>query len=158
MALSFPQGFSMAHNEPVDNRFVLSKAEMLTIKKAKMPDVYFTICSDDGNLYLYNKDNELNDETGRFKKMETSVLSNILNGGNVGEESDSNVTFSFKKGSTEDWTNTNPILEVGEPGFEEDTGMMKIGDGETPWEDLPYLQTFSEQPTISTEQIQSLFN
>ena len=33
----------------------------------------------------------------------------------------------------------NPVLSAGEPGFELDTGKLKIGDGSTYWNDLPYL-------------------
>ena len=39
--------------------------------------------------------------------------------------------------STE-WANNNPILLVGEIGFESDTGKFKIGDGERTWLKLPY--------------------
>ena len=31
------------------------------------------------------------------------------------------------------------MLRQGEPGFEYDTGKLKIGDGFTPWLALPYL-------------------
>ena len=37
-----------------------------------------------------------------------------------------------------EWTLNNPILLVGEIGFESDTGKFKIGDGEKNWTDLPY--------------------
>jgi hypothetical protein len=30
-------------------------------------------------------------------------------------------------------------LRQGEPGFEYDTGKLKIGDGFTPWTSLPYI-------------------
>ena len=33
---------------------------------------------------------------------------------------------------------SNPILAAGEPGFETDTGKLKIGDGSTEWVDLGY--------------------
>jgi hypothetical protein len=36
------------------------------------------------------------------------------------------------------WQSRNPILGSGEPGFDEDTGKVKIGDGHTHWNDLPY--------------------
>jgi hypothetical protein len=36
------------------------------------------------------------------------------------------------------WTSTNPVLAQGEPGFETDTGLFKIGDGVTAWMDLTY--------------------
>lgn len=67
MAVSFPNGFKITCQEAVDNRLVLSKAEMLAMKKAKMPSVYFCMCKDDGNLYLYNDTNEIDAETGRFR-------------------------------------------------------------------------------------------
>ena len=36
------------------------------------------------------------------------------------------------------WTQANPTLAQGEPGFEHDTGLLKIGDGETAWTSLDY--------------------
>lgn len=36
------------------------------------------------------------------------------------------------------WEGNNPVLKNGEPGFVVDTGELKIGDGGTPWNDLPY--------------------
>lgn len=40
------------------------------------------------------------------------------------------------------WANVNPILAAAEPGFERDTGRLKIGDGVTPWNELPYFVPF----------------
>lgn len=34
------------------------------------------------------------------------------------------------------WASANPVLEAGEPGFELDTKVYKIGDGSTPWNAL----------------------
>jgi len=39
------------------------------------------------------------------------------------------------------WANINPILAQGEPGAELDTGKMKLGDGITPWNQLPYTSS-----------------
>lgn len=36
------------------------------------------------------------------------------------------------------WAGLNPVLLRGELGFEEDTLGMKLGDGVSPWNDLPY--------------------
>lgn len=36
------------------------------------------------------------------------------------------------------WSTDNPVLTGGEIGFETDTGLFKIGDGVTAWDDLPY--------------------
>ena len=47
--------------------------------------------------------------------------------------------FKLRRGNAEVWARNNPILERGEPGFEIDTGRLKIGNGETAWNDLEYL-------------------
>jgi len=39
------------------------------------------------------------------------------------------------------WSVINPILAQGEPGAELDTGKMKLGDGATPWNQLPYTSS-----------------
>ena len=49
------------------------------------------------------------------------------------------------------WQEANPILAVGEMGLELDTGKMKVGDGFTPWNSLPYFgvsDTEFETPPI----------
>lgn len=48
-------------------------------------------------------------------------------------------TFQLKRGTAAKWTELNLILAIGEPGFEYDTKKLKIGDGVTPWNDLPYI-------------------
>ena len=57
--IKIPQGFKIASKEVVDTRLVMSKAEMLTVSDAVMPEVYFTLCSDDNTMYIYNKQNTL---------------------------------------------------------------------------------------------------
>ena len=49
--------------------------------------------------------------------------------------------FQFKRGTSEKWTELNPILRQGEPGFEIDTGKLKIGDGSTEWKQLKYINS-----------------
>lgn len=49
-------------------------------------------------------------------------------------------TFKLKRGTAARWAEVNPILEQGEPGFVYDTNQLKIGDGKTPWNNLPYIQ------------------
>lgn len=48
-------------------------------------------------------------------------------------------TYQFKRGTAQRWIEVNPVLRQGEPGFEYDTGKLKIGDGFTPWLDLAYI-------------------
>ena len=47
--------------------------------------------------------------------------------------------YQFKRGTAQRWIEVNPVLRQGEPGFEYDTGKLKIGDGFTPWLALPYI-------------------
>jgi len=48
------------------------------------------------------------------------------------------VTIKLKRGNASDWTSQNITLASGEPGYELDTGRLKIGDGLTAWSGLPY--------------------
>lgn len=50
----------------------------------------------------------------------------------------SNISFRLRRGPAVDWQARNPILGQGEPGFETDTRSLKIGDGITAWNSLPY--------------------
>lgn len=60
------QGFELLTREAIDNRLVLSKAEMLSVNDNQMPDTYFAVCTDDKKLYVYNKDSNPSEETGKF--------------------------------------------------------------------------------------------
>lgn len=51
-----------------------------------------------------------------------------------------NTTFRLKRGTAARWAEVNPILDQGEPGFVYDANRLKIGDGKTPWNDLPYIE------------------
>lgn len=46
--------------------------------------------------------------------------------------------IQYRLGTAAQWTTANPVLEVGEPGFETDTRKVKIGDGITAWTSLAY--------------------
>lgn len=47
------------------------------------------------------------------------------------------ISVKNKRGTAAEWAAANPVLEDGELGFEEDTKVIKIGDGVTNWVDLP---------------------
>jgi hypothetical protein len=49
-----------------------------------------------------------------------------------------NVRFELRRNTKLGW-NPNFILLAGEPGVETDTGQMKVGNGITPWNLLPYV-------------------
>lgn len=52
-----------------------------------------------------------------------------------------NVTIKLRRGQKETWETKNPTLAYGEPGVEKESRLLKIGDGNTPWTELPFLET-----------------
>lgn len=48
-------------------------------------------------------------------------------------------TFKLRRDNSWRWTSLNPVLEDGEPGFETNTGKLKIGDGFKTWSELDYF-------------------
>lgn len=50
------------------------------------------------------------------------------------------VTLKFRRGTTSEWTATTRTLTAGEPGFDVSTGVLKIGDGTSMWNNLPAFQ------------------
>ena len=47
--------------------------------------------------------------------------------------------LQFKRGSARAFAQVNPVLLYGEPAFEKDTCKMKVGNGTTRYNDLPYI-------------------
>lgn len=52
------------------------------------------------------------------------------------------VAFRLRRGTLTEWETKNPILGSGEPGFVIDKFKLKIGNGTTAWNDLPYTADF----------------
>lgn len=71
--------------------------------------------------------------------------------------------IKLKRGKSTTWKTKNLLLLDGEPGFEVDTLRLKIGDGKTKWNDLPYqdqnnenvvnARAFAELPSIGQENV-----
>lgn len=67
--------------------------------------------------------------------------------------------LQLKRATDIKWQELNLVLAAGEPGFEKNTNRLKIGDGITPWNELPYLgdenvinaKTHYDFPTIGRE-------
>ena len=55
--------------------------------------------------------------------------------------------IKFRRDTAANWTAENPVLALGEPGFEQDTNKLKIGDGETAWSLLDYASGGSDSLT-----------
>ena len=70
MAINLSQAFHRTSANPIDESLTLTQEEMLAVNDNLMPAKYFTICQDDGKLYLYSKTNEMDETTGKFRKLE----------------------------------------------------------------------------------------
>lgn len=60
--------------------------------------------------------------------------------------------IQWRRDTSANWSSVNPILADGMPGYEKDTGRLKIGDGVTAWNSLDYkfeetVTTLVESPT-----------
>ena len=64
--------------------------------------------------------------------------------------------IQLRRGSAAFWADENPILRSGEPGYERDTRRLKLGDGVTPWRDLPYFGGPDDIPLELFDHINSL--
>lgn len=78
MPIKIPVSIDVVSANPIDTRLILSKDEMFDTIDVKMPDVYFTICRDDGNLYIYNKQNEIDPDTGKYRLVKSDVGEVVL--------------------------------------------------------------------------------
>ena len=56
----------------------------------------------------------------------------------------------FKRATAARWWELNHVLLAGEPGYETDTKKFKIGDGSTPWHDLPYIGDGNEINAVNS--------
>jgi hypothetical protein len=60
-------------------------------------------------------------------------------------------TLKLRRDKASRWSRLNPILAEGEPGFEVDTGRLKIGDGSTRWQALDYFLPGNLSDTPNTK-------
>ena len=51
--------------------------------------------------------------------------------------------IKLRRDTAANWALSNPVLAQGEPGFEHDTGKLKLGDGVAAWNSLAYIVDFS---------------
>lgn len=79
--------FLIQAGAPVDTRLVLTKHEMRNTVDTYQPEVYFALCKDDGHFYLYSKQAESSEETGKFTLITDSFKPYIINidGGEITE-------------------------------------------------------------------------
>lgn len=78
MAISSASGFSIGSADAIDDRLVLSKSEMKSANDNVFPPVYVCVCKDNGSIYIYNKSNEIDEETGKFRLFKTGTEFKVL--------------------------------------------------------------------------------
>ena len=64
------------------------------------------------------------------------------------------VTFKVRRDTAANWTSANPVLHLGEVGWEIDTNKAKLGDGVRQWSLLPYasrpINAVNDVPGLQT--------
>ena len=62
-------------------------------------------------------------------------------------------TILFRRGTASQWTQANPVLNLGELGFVTDSKKLKIGNGVTSWNSLDYSIATLENGKIPLDQL-----
>ncbi len=55
------------------------------------------------------------------------------------ELKDTRLAIRIRRDTKEKWLEVDPVLALGEPGYEVDTNNIKVGNGSARWSDLDYL-------------------
>lgn len=100
MAVNFSSGFNITSNEAVDQRIIKTKAEMRSMSPAdlaRMPDKYFCMCADDGQIYFYDKEGGFKPETGYFTAFDSTVADDIKNSEEVQSALTDNIVENIGK-------------------------------------------------------------
>ena len=59
--------------------------------------------------------------------------------------------IQFRRGTTKSWRATTSKLAAGQPGYDKDKHKIKVGDGTTPWSELPYVGGLTAQEILDAE-------
>lgn len=60
-----------------------------------------------------------------------------------------NVRFKIGRDTASNWTANDAVLLDGEPGYEDDTGKIKYGNGEQAYHELPYAWPGNSDPIVA---------
>ena len=60
-------------------------------------------------------------------------------------------TIKIRRDTIANWESVNPVLNEGEPSYDKDNKIIKIGDGTNNWRDLPTIPHSSTDGLLSTE-------
>jgi len=62
-----------------------------------------------------------------------------------------NVLIKLRRDTAANWASVNPTPSAGEPCFENDTGLLKVGDGSTAYSQLLYINAYQETSVVGVE-------
>lgn len=66
MSTNLTDNFLYKGKKPLDDRQLFkTKADMKAFPESALPTLYDAFCEEDGNKYVFNKANEVNEETGK---------------------------------------------------------------------------------------------
>lgn len=66
--------------------------------------------------------------------------------------------IQLRRGTSANWAAINPVLALGEPGFETDTGILRIGDGKTAFTALTPIITLGGIINLQEQVITNISN
>ena len=73
MSTNLTDNFLYKGKKPLDDRQLFkTKADMKAFPESALPTLYDAFCEEDGNKYVFNKANEINEETGKWRIFEGS--------------------------------------------------------------------------------------
>lgn len=73
MAVPFASNIELLSTLPNFSRDMFNtKAEMKVFAEYKLPDVFITTCKEDGNVYVFNRKNEVDPDTGKWRAINAS--------------------------------------------------------------------------------------
>ena len=99
------------------------------------------VTSQVGALYWNTVSNEFRIWNGTsWENVVTTSFDGLVNGGSANTPLD---TIQIRRDTASAWSISNPILALGELGFETDSKLFKFGDGTTVWNSLSYSKTNS---------------
>lgn len=91
------------------------------------------------NIVVWRGPKELKDAVQYIWQELVQTINQIITGVSGGTDEVPLTVIQFRRADAADWTSSDPTLADGEPGFERDTGKLKIGNGTDPWTTLPYV-------------------
>ena len=108
MALSFSDniGYSGSRNN-FERDYYATIADMVAVKKTRMPTMFIAMCGETGKAYLYNRNNTVDATTGRWRELGAEASGG--SGAGLSEQQLANLMFQFVQLPTQS-TEEFPII------------------------------------------------